>query len=101
MPGVFLSVYSPFVQGMANGTLPLESFKAYIAQDAFFLNAFEETYDRAAKQCNEIGEKESAQLLHELAKGVQEELRLHTAYAEKWGVDLSQPVCSSNSISWT
>ena len=32
-----LSYSSPFVKGIKNGNLPIENFKDYIAQDAFFL----------------------------------------------------------------
>ena len=33
-----------FVRDLGNGTLPLESFKEYVAQDAFFLEAFARAY---------------------------------------------------------
>ena len=41
-------LYHPFVRGLANGTLEPETFKRYVAQDAFFLNAFARAYALAA-----------------------------------------------------
>ena len=33
-----------FVQGLGNGSLPIENFKRYVAQDAYFLDAFARGY---------------------------------------------------------
>ncbi|MBC7600053.1 MAG: hypothetical protein H7238_13685 [Polaromonas sp.] len=33
-------LHHPFVRGLADGTLEPETFKRYVVQDAFFLNAF-------------------------------------------------------------
>lgn len=76
----------PFVRGLADGTLPRETFAGYVAQDAFFLEAFTRAYvlglahspDRAALDT-----------FADLLTGVREELRLHTSYAARWGIDLS------------
>ena len=40
-------LYHPFVYGIATGKLPLVSFKNYVGQDAFFLNAFASAYKRS------------------------------------------------------
>ena len=37
-------LHHPFVRGLANGTLDPETFKRYVAQNAFFLNAFARAY---------------------------------------------------------
>ena len=37
-----------FVRGLADGTFDPETFKRYVAQDAFFLNAFARAYALAA-----------------------------------------------------
>ena len=41
-------LHHPFVRGLADGTLESETFKRYVAQDAFFLNAFARAYALAA-----------------------------------------------------
>ena len=76
----------PFVRGIADGTLDEGAFKRYVAQDAFFLRAFARAYALAAAR------SEAAETLadfHELSGGVLEELKLHAAYAETLGIDLT------------
>ena len=34
----------PFVRGLGDGSLPVASFKSYVAQDAYFLEAFARAY---------------------------------------------------------
>ena len=34
----------PFVRGLGDGTLPRASFERYVAQDAYFLEAFARAY---------------------------------------------------------
>ncbi|MDE5079350.1 MAG: TenA family protein [Trichodesmium sp. St16_bin4-tuft] len=75
----------PFVQGIANGTLPQKSFAYYVGQDAFFLKAFARAYSIAAAKSDEW---KTFELFHTLAGGVKEELELHQTYAAKWGVNL-------------
>ncbi|MEO1182424.1 MAG: TenA family protein, partial [Cyanobacteria bacterium J06636_28] len=38
------SLAHPFVQGIADGTLPKATFAYYVGQDAFFLEAFARAY---------------------------------------------------------
>ncbi|UYN94499.1 MAG: TenA family protein [Enhydrobacter sp.] len=74
-----------FVQGLGDGSLPLPAFKSYVAQDAYFLEAFA----RAYAFC--LANGTSHEDLHEFAEliaGVVEELKLHKAYAERWQVGL-------------
>jgi thiaminase/transcriptional activator TenA len=75
----------PFVQGIADGTLPPEKFAYYVGQDAFFLGAFARAYSIAAAKAPD---NEGFISFHNLAGGVLEELRLHHSYAAKWGVNL-------------
>ncbi len=79
----------PFVQGIAQGTLPKATFAYYVGQDAFFLEAFARAYSIAAAKTPDW---ESFGIFHNLASGVFEELKLHTNYAQEWGVDLSATV---------
>ena len=77
---------SSFVRGLADGSLATDSFRRYVAQDAFFLSAFFSAYAlAAARTADRI---EVARRLHALMQGVLEELELHRAYAERLDIDL-------------
>jgi len=74
-----------FVQGLGDGSLPLDSFKRYVAQDAYFLDAFA----RAYAFCLANGtSREDLYVFSELIGGVIEELKLHKSYTERLQVDL-------------
>lgn len=75
----------PFVRGLGDGSLPVESFKGYVAQDAYFLEAFA----RAYASCLVHSETRSDLYgFAELIAGVLDELKLHASYAERWKVSL-------------
>jgi thiaminase/transcriptional activator TenA len=76
----------PFVQGIASGQLSLERFRVYVAQDAYFLEAFARGYALALARCPD---REGIGVLKDLLAGVFEELQLHQGYAERWGISLS------------
>lgn len=78
-----------FVQGIADGSLPKETFGYYVGQDAFFLDAFARAYSVCAAKAPT---PEAFGLFHGLAGGVLEELRLHENYAGQWDVDLARVV---------
>jgi thiaminase (transcriptional activator TenA) len=74
-----------FVRGLADGSLPVESFQSYVAQDAFFLESFARAYALAlAHSDDQRGLRDFAELI----SGVIEELELHEGYAGRWGVSL-------------
>jgi thiaminase (transcriptional activator TenA) len=76
----------PFVRGLGDGTLSRESFASYVAQDAFFLESFARAYALAlAHSPDRAGVEAFADLL----AGVRDELRLHTGYAQRWGINLA------------
>ncbi|ESA35408.1 transcription activator [Leptolyngbya sp. Heron Island J] len=81
------SLAHPFVQGIADGTLPKETFAYYVGQDAFFLEAFARAYSIAAAKAPTW---QSFNVFHDLATGVLSELKLHQSYAQTWNVDLAQ-----------
>jgi thiaminase (transcriptional activator TenA) len=67
----------PFVQGLGDGSLPTANFKTYIAQDAYFLEAFA----RAYAFCLAHGTtREDLFGFSELIAGVLDELKLHKSY---------------------
>jgi thiaminase/transcriptional activator TenA len=87
-----------FVRGLGHGELPLGSFKEYLAQDAFFLEAFARAYALA------LARSPDRQGLHdftELLTGVLEELKLHGKYAEGWGVKLADVVPGEATLAYT
>jgi thiaminase/transcriptional activator TenA len=75
----------PFVQGIADGTLPQSKFAYYVGQDAFFLEAFARAYSIAAAKAPDW---QGFSIFHQLADGVLQELKLHQGYAVQWGVNL-------------
>ncbi|TAJ85246.1 MAG: TenA family protein [Reyranella sp.] len=75
-----------FVRGLADGSLQIQRFKGYVAQDAYFLEAFARAY--AFCLANSTS-REDLYGFADLIAGVLEELKLHKRYAERWQVDLS------------
>ena len=87
-----------FVRGLGDGSLPLESFREYVAQDAFFLESFARAYALAlAHSPDGEGMREFAGLV----AGVLEELRMHEGYAEGWGVNLSGVEPTAATLNYT
>ena len=75
----------PFVQGLASGELSRGRFQIYVAQDAYFLEAFARAYALALAKSPD---REGIAVFKDLLIGVFEELTLHRGYAERWGVSL-------------
>lgn len=74
-----------FVRGLGDGALPVASFKSYVAQDAYFLDAFA----RAYAFCLAHGtSRDDLYGFSELIAGVLEELKLHKSYTERLQVTL-------------
>jgi thiaminase/transcriptional activator TenA len=84
----------PFVRALGEGTLKPDLFRAFIAQDAFFLRAFLKAYALALARSEET---ETSASFNELIGGALEELKLHRAYATELGIDLAgvapNPAC--------
>jgi thiaminase/transcriptional activator TenA len=74
----------PFVRGLEDGSLDPGVFRRYVAQDAFFLQAFARAYALAAARSRDL---ETLSVFCELLNGVWEELKLHASYAQKLGID--------------
>ena len=83
-----------FVTGISDGTLPPERFAGYVAQDAFFLEAFARAYALAVAHSRD---RASLEAFADQLAGVREELRLHDSYAARWAVDLAavEPVAAT------
>ena len=76
----------PFVRSLGEGNLDPGAFKNYVAQDAFFLQAFFSAYALAAVRA--VERREVVQRLHGLMRGVLDELKLHDDYAKSLAIDL-------------
>jgi thiaminase/transcriptional activator TenA len=87
-----------FVRGLADGSLRLPSFRHYVAQDAFFLEAFARAYARALALAPD---RAGLEAFYALIGGVLEELKLHAAYAGRWGVELSSVTPSGATRAYT
>lgn len=75
-----------FVRGLGDGSLPAERFKGYVAQDAWFLEAFA----RAYALCLANGtSRDDLEAFAGLIVGVIDELKLHAGYAASLGIDMT------------
>jgi thiaminase (transcriptional activator TenA) len=88
----------PFVRGLASGTLPVSSFRSYVAQDAFFLEAFARAYASALARSPD---RHGLEAFHALIGGVLDELKLHAAYAARWDVDLARVEPLPSTLAYT
>ena len=88
----------PFVRGVADGTLPRQVFSGYVAQDAFFLEAFARAYALAL-----VASPDTATVLAfaGLIAGVRDELSMHAGYAARWGVDPSTTSPAEATLAYT
>jgi thiaminase len=68
----------PFVRGIADGSLPREVFSGYIAQDAYFLEAFARAYALALAASPDT---ETVLAFAGLIAGVRDELSMHAGMA--------------------
>ena len=84
----------PFVQGIGSGDLSHERFEVYVAQDAYFLEAFARAYALALAKSPD---REGIAVFKDLLDGVFEELTLHEGYAARWGVSLEPEPLPSTS----
>ncbi len=83
----------PFVQGIATGQLARASFQVFVAQDAYFLEAFARAYALALAKSPD---REGIGVFKDLLVGAFEELALHRSYAERWGINLEpEPLAST------
>ena len=75
--------WHPFVQGVADGSLPLPAFRRYLVQDYLFLVQFTRAYALAAYKA------ESLPAFRDKAAGIGallHEMTLHIGYCADWGI---------------
>ncbi|MCL1924376.1 MAG: thiaminase II [Defluviitaleaceae bacterium] len=74
----------PFVKGIGDGTLPLENFKYYVMQDAYYLTHFAKCQAYAGAKAFDL---ETTASLADHAKGTYEaELALHRDFSKRLGI---------------
>ncbi|KAJ8649748.1 hypothetical protein MRB53_002771 [Persea americana] len=81
------AAYTPFVVCLASGSLELDTFRHYIAQDVYFLKAFAQAYEMAEECADDDDAKEA---IFHLRRDVLEELKLHNSFVEEWGIDFAK-----------
>ena len=74
----------PFVRALGEGTLKADLFRDYVAQDAFFLRAFDKAHELALSRSSD---SEFNAQFSELIRGGGEELKLHRVYAAELEID--------------
>jgi thiaminase/transcriptional activator TenA len=87
-----------FVRGLADGSLPLQAFQRYVAQDAYFLDAYARAYALALAHSPD---RDAVEAFFRLLAGAMEELRLHAGYAVRWGVHLQDVTPGDATLAYT
>lgn len=92
------ALHHPFVRGIGDGTLPRAAFRGYVAQDAFFLDAFARAYAQALVRSPDSA---TARTFAGLVAGVRDELDLHDSYARDWDIDLTAVEPADATLAYT
>ncbi|MPZ99127.1 MAG: TenA family protein [Dehalococcoidia bacterium] len=87
-----------FVRGLADGSLPRERYRAFIAQDAFFLEVFARGY---AHGLATAPDRDGLHTFHRLLNGVFSELELHRSAAAALDIDLDHVEPMSSTLAYT
>jgi thiaminase/transcriptional activator TenA len=87
-----------FVRGLADGSLRRSVFQTYILQDAFFLDAFARAYALALARCPD---HHGVRSFFNLLAGALDELRLHSSYGARWGVDVAAASPAPATLAYT
>jgi thiaminase/transcriptional activator TenA len=76
--------HHPFVQGIADGSLPESAFRAYLVQDYRFLVHFARAHALEAFKADTVADLRWAAAA--AAGIVDQEMRLHVGFCEGWGI---------------
>ncbi|MBE1445066.1 thiaminase II [Paenibacillus sp. OAS669] len=78
------SFHHPFVQGIANGTLPLQCFRYYVLNDAYYLSQFARVQSLGAAKAADLATS-NRMTVH--AQGTYNaELSLHETFCKRMGI---------------
>ena len=92
----------PFVDGLGNGDLPIESFIRYMKQDYVFLIDYSKLFALGTVKARDLETMAAfAKLLHETLHG---EMELHRGYAARFGItyqQIEETKASPNNLAYT
>lgn len=83
------SATSPFLVSLTHGHLAKNSFKAYIAQDAFYLISFKQAFASAATICRKDSDGFGVDHFESLETLIESELEMHAKFALDLNIDLT------------
>ncbi|KAF9550642.1 hypothetical protein EC957_011957 [Mortierella hygrophila] len=84
-----------FVQGIADGTLPKESFIHYMKQDYLFLQTYARAHGLGAFKARTMAESKA---FAEIVVHIADESKLHIDYCAKWGITYEEMVNTPESM---
>ncbi|KAG0072367.1 hypothetical protein BGZ92_004070 [Podila epicladia] len=84
-----------FVQGIADGTLPKESFIHYMKQDYLFLQTYARAHGLGAFKARTM---EESKAFAEIVVHIADESKLHIDYCAKWGITYEEMVNTPESM---
>lgn len=79
-----MSLKHPFVMGIVNGDLPLDTFKYYLLQDIYYLKHYAKVHALAAAQTDDF--HHTSMLAEKARRTAQAELTVHEAHAEQLNI---------------
>ncbi|KAI7849846.1 Phosphomethylpyrimidine kinase-domain-containing protein [Circinella umbellata] len=88
-------LHHPFVRGMADGTLPKESFIFYLKQDYLYLQHYARSAALAAYKSPNI---DMAARNAKIIMHIQEEMQMHLKYCEEWGISKEDILSTKESV---
>ncbi|XWY21352.1 thiaminase II [Bisgaard Taxon 45] len=77
-------IHHPFVQQLANGTLPKACFQHYLKQDYLFLFQYNRALSLGLYKAENFAQMKAA---HEAIGALLHEIQLHIQFCESWGID--------------
>ncbi|KAG0258164.1 hypothetical protein BG011_003494 [Mortierella polycephala] len=87
--------HHPFVQGIADGTLPKESFIHYMKQDYLFLQTYARAHGLGAFKARTM---EESKAFADIVVHIAEESKLHIDYCTKWGITIDDILSTPESM---
>ncbi|MCH1770271.1 MULTISPECIES: thiaminase II [Metallosphaera] len=76
----------PFIRGLVDGSLPMESFQHYIVQDALYLKEFGKVLLMASVKAE--NNEQRVNFLTHVLDSIRVEEGLHSSFLRKWGINL-------------